>query len=144
MNFKSTFTDMKINITGMRALILTVIRNKLLVMLKNFSGPPLIIDQHIYRDSALVFSVKIYSVSLPILIKWFVGTEKVANSTAFIQTFGETMIQRQLHGTLVTTNGFTANLTIRNISNEHFTYSFFVKNEFGIMTKDFVLDKTGL
>lgn len=81
-------------------------------------------------------------------MKWFVGTEKVVNSTAFIQTFGETMIQRQIHGTLATTNGFSANLTIRNISNEHFkiqtTFSLFVKNEFGNMTTDFVLDKTGL
>ncbi|CAC5410053.1 unnamed protein product [Mytilus coruscus] len=110
-------------------------------------GPPIIIDEHIYRNSALVLSVKMYSVSPPILMKWFVGTEKLVNSTSFAQTFAETMIQRQIHGTLVTTNGFTANLTIPNISNEHFkvqtTYSFFVKNEFGNMTKDFVLDKTG-
>lgn len=107
-----------------------------------FSGPPFLSSTEIFEGNSFTFSVKMYSANPPINIEWFLGKDKVKNSSRFVQTLVSTIIQREMHGKTISAKGYQASLKLTNYSTDVVaSISILVENEFGNMTKKFVINK---
>lgn len=101
--------------------------------------------KHVFKESMLIFVVKIYAVPSIIQIYWFSGNERIVNSTQYAQTIAKTVIHRKVHGQVITAKGYSANLTVNNHSKEAIPVNLFliVENADGNVTTNFILDTKG-
>lgn len=112
------------------------------MLTSDIPGPPHLGSTNIFDEPVFKVSVEIYSAPPPININWFVGKHRVKNTTTFSQMLVTTIIQRDMHGKEISMTGYTATLRITNYSLQGIsTISILVQNEFGNLTKNFVINE---
>lgn len=112
------------------------------MLISDILGPPHLGSTNIFEEPVFKVSVQIYSTPPPTSINWSVGKNTVKNTSRFAQMIIPTLIQRDIHGKDILWTGYTASLRITNYSLQRIsTISISVQNEFGNLTKYFVINE---
>lgn len=106
-------------------------------------GLPIVTEKTVYNLPSLTFSASIYAVPPPIEICWFIGNEKIQNSTGYVQTFTKTFIEKKLHGQAIKQIGFAVNLTVRSNAKIKKKIALIVQNDIGNVTEMFFVEDKG-
>lgn len=84
-------------------------------------------------------SVHINAEPHPISVSWFIENVQIENSTKHMLAFSRTLVDRKLHGKLIKTIGFSANLTLKYFLNVRKTFGILVQNEIGNASEQFII-----
>ncbi|XP_052070889.1 uncharacterized protein LOC127709405 isoform X1 [Mytilus californianus] len=94
-------------------------------------GPPIVVDQTVTMSTTVTLSAKFLSMQSPHNPKWYHKDRLLPNSTRYHQNTSKNIIVIQMHGQILTFNGYIANLTVVKEDIGRFKFLLLLGNDFG-------------